>query len=66
MDPDVWNSIPETTNAEEAMHWKLYRACGRDHSFMEGLASLYSVADYYERLYHATFKGAPIRHGQPE
>jgi hypothetical protein len=24
MEPDIWESIPDTTNAEEAMHWKLY------------------------------------------
>ena len=23
MEPELWESIPDTTNAEEAMHWKL-------------------------------------------
>ncbi|KAJ3884668.1 hypothetical protein GG344DRAFT_71155, partial [Lentinula edodes] len=35
MEPDVWNSIPSTTNAQEAQHWKLYSAIGRDHGLLE-------------------------------
>jgi hypothetical protein len=50
MDIEIWDSIPKTTNAEEAMHWKLYSGCGRDHGFMEGMLSLYKVAEYYQRL----------------
>ncbi|KAJ7719645.1 hypothetical protein B0H16DRAFT_1278560, partial [Mycena metata] len=26
MDPEIWDSIPDSTNAEEALHWKLYCA----------------------------------------
>jgi len=51
MDIAIWEAIPVTTNAEEAMHWKLYAAAGRNHSFMEGLRSLYAVATYYERSF---------------
>jgi len=54
MDPDLWNSIPETTNAEEAMHWKMYSAAGRDHDFLEGMNSLYAIAQYYQRIHTAT------------
>jgi len=54
MDIDLWNSIPSTTNAEEAMHWKLYSAAGRDHPILEGLHALHAVAVYYERLYNGT------------
>ena len=53
MDTDIWESIPESTNAEEAMHWKLYAAAGRNHAFFEGLVSLHAVAVYFERLYKA-------------
>ncbi|KAF5379487.1 hypothetical protein D9615_006638 [Tricholomella constricta] len=60
MDADLWDAIPATTNAEEAMHWKLYRACGRDHAFLEGLASLYQIAIYYERQYSSVKKGVPL------
>lgn len=50
MDVQIWDSLPKTTNAEEAMHWKLYSACGRDHSFMEGMNALFAVATHYQRL----------------
>jgi len=50
MDINIWGSIPKTNNAEEAMHWKLYSACGCDHAFMEGMSSLVKVAEYYQRL----------------
>jgi hypothetical protein len=50
MSEHIWSSIPETTNAEEAMHWKLYSAVGRNHTFLGGLQALYKIAEYYERL----------------
>jgi hypothetical protein len=53
MDIQLWESLPPTNNPEEAMHWKLYCACERDHEFLEGMYSLYAVAVYYERLYEA-------------
>lgn len=56
MDIKIWDSIPKTTNAEEAMHWKLYSGCGRDHGFMEGMHSLYKVAEYYQRLLEASLR----------
>jgi hypothetical protein len=51
MDIDLWDSLPPDNNPEEAMHWKLYSACGRDHEFLEGMYSLHAVAIYYERLH---------------
>jgi len=27
MDIEIWDSIPKTTNAQEAMHWKIYCMC---------------------------------------
>ena len=56
MDIEIWESIPKTTNAEEAMHWKLYSGCGRDHGFMEGMLSLYKVAEYYQRLLEGSLR----------
>lgn len=53
MDINVWESIPDTNNAEESMNWKFYAACGRNHSFLEGLRSLFAVAAYYQRLFDA-------------
>lgn len=82
MDIELWESLPPTNNPEEAMHWKLYSACGRDHSFLEGLASLYKVALYYERQYQNAQSmlssnqslsftdylkvGVPLRYGEAE
>ncbi|KAJ7024054.1 hypothetical protein C8F04DRAFT_890996, partial [Mycena alexandri] len=57
MDPEIWDSIPDSTNAEEALHWKLYCAAGRNHGLMEGLHSLFAVAEYYQRLYSGTIGG---------
>lgn len=54
MDTLIWDSIPATTNAEEAMHWKLYAAAGRNHKLMEGLQSLFGIANYYEHQYSTT------------
>jgi hypothetical protein len=53
MDPKIWESIPDTTNAEEAMNWKLYSAAGRNHDFFNGLNGLYAVGVYYTNLYSA-------------
>jgi hypothetical protein len=30
MNQDLWDQLPDTTNAEEAMHWKLYCDVGKD------------------------------------
>ncbi|KAF8956646.1 hypothetical protein BDZ97DRAFT_1925337 [Flammula alnicola] len=53
MDIELWKSLPLDNNPEEAMHWKLYSACGRDHEFLEGMYSLHAVAIYYEHIYDA-------------
>jgi hypothetical protein len=53
MDAQIWDSIPDTNNAEEAMHWKLYSAAGKKHLFFNGLNALYAVAIYYARLFNA-------------
>jgi hypothetical protein len=50
MDPDLWKSIPETTNPEEAMHWKVYSAIGRSLPLFEGLRGLYKFAQHYQEL----------------
>ncbi|KAF8886874.1 hypothetical protein CPB84DRAFT_1535529 [Gymnopilus junonius] len=66
MNTDLWDSLPDDNNAEEAMHWKLYSACGRDHELLEGFYSLYSVAVYFERLHAGAREGKLIRYGQAE
>ena len=51
MDLKIWESLPPTNNAEEAMHWKLYSVCGRDHAFLEGMNTLYAMATHYQQLF---------------
>ena len=53
MDVEIWERLPSTTNAEEAMHAKFYKACGRDHAFLEGMNALYAFALHFERLFQA-------------
>lgn len=53
MEADIWESIPDTTNAEEAMHWTLYSGFGRKHEFFAGLNALAKFAEYIEKLYKA-------------
>ena len=51
MDTETWDALPSTTNAEEAMHNKIYAAVGRKHTLMEGLRALYHFCTHYERLH---------------
>lgn len=50
MNAPLWESLPDTTNAEEAMHWKIYSAVGRDHTLMEGIRSLQSFISHFDRM----------------
>ncbi|KAK7013291.1 hypothetical protein R3P38DRAFT_3581024, partial [Favolaschia claudopus] len=63
MSAELWDSIPATTNAEEAMHWKLYAAIGKLLALMQGLKSLYSFAVHYQKLYDAAGQGVKIFYG---
>jgi hypothetical protein len=82
MEEHVVESMPNTTNAEEAMHWRFYSATGRDHSFMHGMNSLYKIAMDFECQFDAVnsacspslflrktnyfSEGIPIRYRRPE
>ncbi|EIW82543.1 hypothetical protein CONPUDRAFT_72746 [Coniophora puteana RWD-64-598 SS2] len=37
---DLWDSLPSTTNAQEAMHHKIYSHCGKKHDFIPGWRAL--------------------------
>jgi hypothetical protein len=50
MEEELWHSLPDTTNAQEAAHWAMYRAAGTDHSLLSGLEALHAVAVSYEKL----------------
>jgi len=51
MDSELWEALPATTNAQESLHFQLYRVAGRDKRFFEGLKSLYSWALSFEDSY---------------
>ena len=51
MDPILWESIPKSTNAEEAFHWRLYCAVGKRHDLMSGIRALHKTAVYLESQY---------------
>ncbi|KAF7339229.1 hypothetical protein MVEN_02000400 [Mycena venus] len=63
MNEALWNSIPDTTNAEEAMHWKLYAAIGRFLPIMDGLRALYKFALHYQQLSDAAADGVKVFYG---
>jgi hypothetical protein len=47
MDQSLWDSMPNTTNAEEAQHFWIAQAVGTRLGFIEGLEGLARVAEYY-------------------
>lgn len=49
MDQDLSEALPNTTNAEESMHWRLYRAVGSKNTFLSGIEGLVAVANLMER-----------------
>ncbi|KAJ7190032.1 hypothetical protein GGX14DRAFT_328543, partial [Mycena pura] len=55
----LWKSIPDTTNAEEAMHWKLYAALGKHFALLDGLKALVAFAEYYR----SQFEGKKLHYG---
>ncbi|KAJ7852732.1 hypothetical protein B0H13DRAFT_2359349 [Mycena leptocephala] len=64
MNPELWKSIPETTNAEEAMHSKIYAAIGRLLSLLDGLKALYRFAVHYQELSDAASHGIKVFYGR--
>ncbi|KAF7377270.1 hypothetical protein MSAN_00147300 [Mycena sanguinolenta] len=73
MNPELWKLIPDTTNPEEAMHWKIYAAIGTSHALLDGLKALYKFAEHYQHLFDAASPAArdysasmqPMFHGLP-
>ncbi|KAF9536067.1 hypothetical protein CPC08DRAFT_776665, partial [Agrocybe pediades] len=66
MEIPLWESIPETTNSEESMHWKLYSAVGEQHSLLEGLGGLHQFAVHFAHLHETALSGGRVRYGRPE
>ncbi|KAJ7753231.1 hypothetical protein B0H16DRAFT_1835398 [Mycena metata] len=61
-----WDSIPNTTNAQESQHFKIYSAIGKKHDLISGLKGLQRLAQYYSHLETAASSGIPIRYGTAE
>ena len=51
MDEALWDAIPNSTNAEESMHWVLYRSVGKRCPPLEGIAGLVTFASSFEQMY---------------
>lgn len=54
MDPGTFSRLPETTNAEESQHNKLYSISGRGNDFLEGAEGLHTYSEYCLRMYLAS------------
>ncbi|KAJ7761346.1 hypothetical protein B0H16DRAFT_1211916, partial [Mycena metata] len=63
MDAALWHKIPDTTNAEEAMHWKMYAGLGKAFALMPGLRVLAAFADYYRTQFDAQRRGVKVHYG---
>jgi hypothetical protein len=53
MDEKLWEALPDTTNAEESMHYKIYQAIGKGHGIIEGLQSLVKLVNYLDEISRA-------------
>jgi hypothetical protein len=54
MGEERWNSMPDTSNAAESMHWKFYQGVGKDHEMIEGLVGLVKMLDYFDQCLKIT------------
>ncbi|KAJ7436921.1 hypothetical protein FB451DRAFT_1061373, partial [Mycena latifolia] len=63
-----WDSIPNTTNAQESQHRKVYAAIGKKHELIPGLKGLHQLAEHYALLAAAASgeSGIKTRYGIPE
>ncbi|KAJ7480539.1 hypothetical protein B0H11DRAFT_2233320 [Mycena galericulata] len=66
MPVEEWDSIPNTTNAQESQHKKIYLAIGKKHELIPGLRGLRQLAEHYALLAAAASSGIKIRYGIPE
>ncbi|KAI0071384.1 hypothetical protein K474DRAFT_1607005 [Panus rudis PR-1116 ss-1] len=62
MEHTLWNKVPESTNAEEAMHFKMYKALGNQcHDLLPGMKRLYAFAHtFYRKAIARSSKSAVI------
>lgn len=56
MNESDWESIPDTTNAEEAMHFTLYKAVGKDNDLLTGLKGIFAFCLSFQRLHEGALR----------
>lgn len=66
MDDQTWSQLPATTNAEEALHFSLYRATAKGVGLIEGIEGLHHYAEWFMYQSTASSIGIPTLYGQPE
>ncbi|KAJ3563967.1 hypothetical protein NP233_g8597 [Leucocoprinus birnbaumii] len=63
MDEKLWDSTPNSTNAQESFHYWLYRAIGIAHSVFSGLDGLFRVAMHFESQFLDLERGIRVKYG---
>lgn len=53
MTPELWSLLPDTTNAEEAQHWKIYAAIAKRLALIPGIKGLFKFVETYRKLEEA-------------
>lgn len=66
MDDETWAKLPATSNAEEALHFTLYKAIGKKLGLSEDLEGLYNFADFLLSNSIATHQGTLVYYGDRE
>lgn len=51
MDQALWDSLPDTSNAQEAVNWVLYSSVGYRHEGLEGIIALINFAESMEAMH---------------
>ncbi|KXN93409.1 hypothetical protein AN958_00328 [Leucoagaricus sp. SymC.cos] len=64
MEDKRWKGLPDTTNAQESMHWYIYQAVGKNHGFIGGLMSLVILARKFKQDFMARQRGHTTDYGQ--
>ncbi|EIW81980.1 hypothetical protein CONPUDRAFT_72328 [Coniophora puteana RWD-64-598 SS2] len=57
MPEEIWDWLQDTTNAQEAMHHKMYAHIGKDHELISGFQSLRAFIAREEHQAHARASG---------
>ncbi|TRM67848.1 hypothetical protein BD626DRAFT_564741 [Schizophyllum amplum] len=63
MPEELWRSLPDTTNAAEAMHSKIYKGIGKEKTLIDGLYALYAFVESLQKTYTAARDGMKIGYG---